>query len=456
MLFIIYNLILVYIRQNIRDLLKKGLTALNSADVDYCITYGTLLGYYRENDVIFGDLDGDIMINGSDDNIDNLLSINWGKHNLRLHKFGFCGKYIETHDRSNICLYRLFYKHSKFYHRFVDIYIADIDNHKFNIRTSDDYCYKLNFNDIYPIKKITFLNSECNIPNNTNKILTLYYGDDYMTPKTRFKSEKCDHTNWNRHYIDNNKFFVEKNQLRLYNLSMNPSPFTSKIIHQTWKNDQLKPEQILVISIWKIQYPDWNYVLWTDDMINNFVHSKYSWFLPIWNKLTPFIKKVDCVRYMWMYEYGGMYADLDLVCKRSIEELIHWNCAYIPVENTDINWRFDSDKASPAFLISNPGNKVWLYMLLYITNNYHKDVRRATGPTALANIIKHIYDQNIILDIAFLSEESVGIGSTWFGKYEGKYSHHLETGNWEDNNYYIERDCDDIKKVSYYIHQLLK
>lgn len=459
--FVIYKLLFTYTRQNIRDLLRRSLTGLNSVDIDYCITYGTLLGYHRENDVIYGDGDGDIMMNGTEDNITKLLSVNWGSLGLRLIKINDCSsrfRDVETTDASNVTLYRLKYKDDRLLGKHVDVYIMDTsqtpDGIKCNIRPKDDFCHEINIDDIYPTRTVIFLDTSCKIPNNPHNMLSLFYGKDYMTPKFMAKSPvKCDMKLQRAKYCDYNKFIISDDKLRLYNPLLKFTGFNDKIIHQTWKTDSLTDEQLQRTNTWKQNYPDWEYILWTDDMIDEFVADKFGWFLPIWNLLDPFIKKVDCVRYMWMYEFGGMYTDLDTVSKKPISPLLNWNAAYIPVVSTSINWNKDSDSASPAFLISNRKNKFWLYMLLYVANNYYKKVLEATGPIALANTIKYINDNNIPLDIVFITEKSVGIGSS---KRKGKYSYHINTTTWSDNKTYPKKGDDKaINGVSSYIQNLI-
>ncbi len=199
------------------------------------------------------------------------------------------------------------------------------------------------------------------------------------------------------------------------------------ILHQTWKTSALTPKQRQLRQSWQQHYPEWEHVLWTDDMIEAYVRDRWSWYLPVWRQLTPFIKKVDTVRYMWMYDIGGMYADLDMKCLAPLQVT---EGAYIPVGLRSVGWTHDQDEASPAFLASDPGNPVWLHMLRYIALNGNRTVLKATGPVALANVLLGLKDKSN-LDITLLSETAMGIGRF---KFLGRYVYHENHNTWTDGS----------------------
>ena len=163
-------------------------------------------------------------------------------------------------------------------------------------------------------------------------------------------------------------------------------------------------------------------------MIETYVRDRWSWYLPVWQQLTPYIKKVDTVRYMWMYDIGGIYADLDMKCLAPLDlaEEEEPGAAYIPVGLREVDWEYDQDEASPAFLASAPGNPVWLHVLRYVALNTHRPVLKATGPVALANVLLRLRDAEG-LHITLLSETAMGIGRF---KDRGRYAHHENHGTW--------------------------
>ena len=204
-----------------------------------------------------------------------------------------------------------------------------------------------------------------------------------------------------------------------------------KIIHQTWKTNDVNEEQRQSIESWKKHYPKYQHVLWTDKSIEEFVHTHFSWYLQTWNKLRPFIKKVDTVRYMWMFHYGGIYADIDMdsIKRFSFEDPKYEGSAMIPVQSKDLQWEKGSDASSPALLTSSKGHPFWIFMLNSISKRYHLPVLKATGPIALADaLLEYTSDHSIEhKKIVLLSEAKFGIGSF---KYLKEYAYHFNASTW--------------------------
>jgi mannosyltransferase OCH1-like enzyme len=200
-----------------------------------------------------------------------------------------------------------------------------------------------------------------------------------------------------------------------------------KIIHQTWKTKELNEEQKSWQKTVLEHYPDYQYILWSDEDMDDFVKKNFADYYETWNSLTPFIKKVDTIRYMWMYLIGGIYFDLDIIVYKNMENLLldKPGSAFIPVMHSIPNWKYDTDAASPAILASYPKNPIWLYMLEQIKRDKDRDVLSSTGPIALANLLRSLPVKNN--NLVFLSEPRCGISGL---KFLAKYSKHINTGTW--------------------------
>jgi mannosyltransferase OCH1-like enzyme len=88
-----------------------------------------------------------------------------------------------------------------------------------------------------------------------------------------------------------------------------------KIIHQTWKTKNIPKEFQAFCKKIKIIFKDFEYILWTDEDNRNFIKEKFGWFLPIYDGYKKNIERVDAVRYFILYEYGGIYMDLDYMVR---------------------------------------------------------------------------------------------------------------------------------------------
>lgn len=87
-----------------------------------------------------------------------------------------------------------------------------------------------------------------------------------------------------------------------------------KIIHQTWKDDELPKAFQLLSESWKEMLPNWEYRLWTDEMNREFVKTHYPEFLEKFNAYPNKIQRADAIRYLLLQTYGGLYVDLDFEC----------------------------------------------------------------------------------------------------------------------------------------------
>ncbi|AOM80174.1 glycosyltransferase family 32 protein [Pedobacter steynii] len=101
------------------------------------------------------------------------------------------------------------------------------------------------------------------------------------------------------------------------------------IIHQTWKNAAIPEEFAASVNSWKNLHPDWKYSLWTDDMNVGFLESYFPDFLDIYRSYPSHIQRVDAVRYFILYQFGGIYVDLDFYCFKHISPILeNCHCAF--------------------------------------------------------------------------------------------------------------------------------
>ncbi|KAK1756420.1 hypothetical protein QBC47DRAFT_185877 [Echria macrotheca] len=72
-------------------------------------------------------------------------------------------------------------------------------------------------------------------------------------------------------------------------------------------------------------HPDWEVFLWTDDLANQFVADNYPELYDMWRTYRYPIQKIDALRYMILYHYGGVILDMDLQCRRALGPLRRFN-----------------------------------------------------------------------------------------------------------------------------------
>ncbi|UJR21705.1 hypothetical protein I4U23_024782 [Adineta vaga] len=98
-----------------------------------------------------------------------------------------------------------------------------------------------------------------------------------------------------------------------------------RIIHQTWKIRQV-PERWnrTVESVRQYNDHQFEYRLWTDEDIHQFVHQEEPYLYEHTFLKYPFdIQRIDAFRYIVLHRLGGIYIDMDNGCYQSFESLLN-------------------------------------------------------------------------------------------------------------------------------------
>ena len=66
---------------------------------------------------------------------------------------------------------------------------------------------------------------------------------------------------------------------------------------------------------------DYTFKLYNDKDMRKFMKTYYPWFLETYDAYPHHIQRVDAARYFIMRRFGGIYLDLDVGCKRSLDNL---------------------------------------------------------------------------------------------------------------------------------------
>lgn len=104
-------------------------------------------------------------------------------------------------------------------------------------------------------------------------------------------------------------------------------------IIQTWKTKNIPSHyESLVKKISEIN-PDWNYMLFDDLDIVDFIKSKMPQYYFTFLNLTSKIQQIDFFRYLAIYYYGGVYIDLDIDLVKNFDDFkyMDYYCVF-PIE----------------------------------------------------------------------------------------------------------------------------
>lgn len=164
-------------------------------------------------------------------------------------------------------------------------------------------------------------------------------------------------------------------------------PHIPQIIHQTYKTRELPDPWKKTPDSWKRNHPNWKYIFWNDKKCRALVAKHFPAFLKIFDEYPYPIQRADTVRYMMLYTYGGLYADLDMMAKKPTDDLFYHdaNVYLLTTPNTGI--------VTNCFMASKRKSKFWIHVLetmrviaidpnpLWATK--HVIVMNTTGPSML-------------------------------------------------------------------------
>ena len=96
------------------------------------------------------------------------------------------------------------------------------------------------------------------------------------------------------------------------------------IIHQVWSGLDGPCPSIFeqYKETWLRDYPSWEHILWNHQKMNEFIIENFPQFLEKYNEFPYNIQRWDVIRYLILYKYGGMYADLDYESLKPLDGLL--------------------------------------------------------------------------------------------------------------------------------------
>jgi mannosyltransferase OCH1-like enzyme len=169
-----------------------------------------------------------------------------------------------------------------------------------------------------------------------------------------------------------------------------------RVIFQTWKSKISMPDNYARWSeSFRRMNPDFEYIIWDDFDNRHFIEKFYSWFLPVYDAYPREIYRADAVRYFFLYQFGGLYADMDTECLRPVSPLFTSGDVWLG--------RLGRDPTFPhsipnAIMASRPLQEFWLLAIHLMIENAKalggKAARGIRGPEAMTGpiLLKRAYD----------------------------------------------------------------
>jgi mannosyltransferase OCH1-like enzyme len=171
-----------------------------------------------------------------------------------------------------------------------------------------------------------------------------------------------------------------------------------KTIIQTWKTNKIPNKYKILVESIKKNNNEFKYILITDQDMENLVKNKYPEYYNKFSNLKKKIMKIEFIRCLAIYHYGGFYFDLDMSINKNLSPLFKYN-AIVPIElynNTDKILQ----KQNMNYLLGNyalagsRGNKFFKLVCenilneridnKYIPKNEHSEIYYLSGPVMLS------------------------------------------------------------------------
>lgn len=112
-----------------------------------------------------------------------------------------------------------------------------------------------------------------------------------------------------------------------------------QIIHQIW----IQGHKNIPIELKK--YHDdcqkinnnFKFILWDNEKIQNFLIRNYDKkYVDLYNNFKIFAQKADFARYAILYKYGGIYIDMDMICRKNLSSFLKYNF-FLTVDDPILN-----------------------------------------------------------------------------------------------------------------------
>eukprot|EP00927_Polykrikos_kofoidii_P072806 TRINITY_DN68900_c0_g1_i1.p1 TRINITY_DN68900_c0_g1~~TRINITY_DN68900_c0_g1_i1.p1 ORF type:complete len:855 (+),score=145.88 TRINITY_DN68900_c0_g1_i1:157-2721(+) len=165
-----------------------------------------------------------------------------------------------------------------------------------------------------------------------------------------------------------------------------------KVIHQTWKTEDLPSKYARHVASWRLMHPHWRSEFWDDHRGRDLVAANFPQYLADFDQMSG-IKRADVMRIVALYVQGGIYADIDVEAVKPFDGLLaaaaKSKAAVLLGEENFVHAVLLERKStwlvSNALMASAPGHPFWLEALAAIFSRTWcgNDPVECTGPRLL-------------------------------------------------------------------------
>jgi mannosyltransferase OCH1-like enzyme len=139
-----------------------------------------------------------------------------------------------------------------------------------------------------------------------------------------------------------------------------------RIVHQVWLGaDQPTPPPHMAAASrsWATRNPGWEHRVWTAAEVEELFARARPDLLAFYRGYPRWIQRSDAARYLILHEHGGVYADMDIACVRTLEPLAGEELVLAPT------WPFG---LSNDLMMTRPGHPFFRAVLDGLPGAFHR------------------------------------------------------------------------------------
>lgn len=173
-----------------------------------------------------------------------------------------------------------------------------------------------------------------------------------------------------------------------------------KILHQIWINEspELPEAWSTARDEWKAHHPEWKHMIWCKSHARAYIAESHPSFLGVFDGLPHAIQRIDMIRYFFLYDFGGVYCDLDQYPTQNIEPYLETGAQAYFVHSA--NW----SSFTNSLMASKRGAPIWLEVQARLRVRppwwcigKHLTVMMTTGPCMLDSVLRNTAEQYAVL-----------------------------------------------------------
>jgi len=125
-----------------------------------------------------------------------------------------------------------------------------------------------------------------------------------------------------------------------------------RIIHQTYRDiDSIPFKWQQASNSCRNINSDYQYKFWSDEEGRRLIEKEFPSLLLTFDSYPYDIQRADVIRLVVLYVYGGIYLDLDIICKKSLDQLLNYQFILPQTTPVGLSNDFIVSQAKHPFLL---------------------------------------------------------------------------------------------------------